>query len=77
MLPPNVDAWQHFYSRNDALVAAPALPHAFAGVEQIEVDTGPFTFKGHAHALSAYLAVPEIIGTIKLCLALRGNRLDA
>jgi hypothetical protein len=72
-LPPNVRSWLHFYSENDAIVAAPARPHAFAGVEQIAVDSGPFALENPAHALSAYLNVPEVVGSVRLAFAWRAE----
>jgi hypothetical protein len=60
VLPANVLTWQHFYSGSDALVAAPALPYAFRGVQMQRVDTGRFLTRGRGHALVAYLRTPEV-----------------
>jgi hypothetical protein len=69
--PPNVTSWQHFFSLADALVAAPALPRRFAGVAMQAVDTGRFLARGHAHALSSYLATAEVSNAVRALLSER------
>lgn len=64
-LPAGIRSWTHVWSASDALVAAPSLPVEFAGVDLAEVDTGVFSFENHAHALGAYLAVPEVLAMIR------------
>jgi hypothetical protein len=58
--PDNLLSWQHFYSDSDALVAAPALPYAFKGVQMQRVNTGRFLTRGRGHALPNYLRTPEV-----------------
>ena len=67
--PRRLARWQHFYSTSDALVAAPALPLAFEGVELEQVDTGPFLSRGRGHALASYLETPEVQRAIYAGLA--------
>jgi hypothetical protein len=68
---PNLLSWQHFFSLADALVAAPALPRGFAGVAMQAVDTGRFLARGHAHALSSYLATAEVSNAVGALLSKR------
>ncbi len=71
--PPNLRSWRHFWSRNDVWVAAPALPRRFQGVSMYEVETAPL-FSGRAHALSAYLAAPEVLLAARSALHAANNR---
>lgn len=68
---PNLTSWHHFWSPTDVLVGASMLPRDFQGVELHCVDTGPLSRR--AHALSSYLAAPEVMHRIGL--AIRAERM--
>jgi hypothetical protein len=72
--PRTLRSWQHFFSESDALVAAPALPRAFAGVQLVRVETGRFLCRSRGHALSRYLAAPEVEAAICLQLMAASQR---
>jgi hypothetical protein len=63
---PNLRAWHHFWSPNDVFVGASMLPRDFEGVELHCVDTGRLSPR--AHALSSYLAAPEVVECLRVAL---------
>lgn len=76
-LSPCIARWQHFVSPSDAFVGQGMLPRGFDGVEQVNVQTGAFIGPGRGHALSAYLATPEVLHAIQGALTPAARALAA
>jgi hypothetical protein len=64
-LAPCIARWQHCVSASDGFVGQASLPHGFDRVEIVRVQTGAFVAPGRGHALSAYLATPEVLQAIR------------
>jgi pimeloyl-ACP methyl ester carboxylesterase len=64
-LAPSIARWQHYVSLTDGFVGQAMLPHGFDRVELARVATGAFVAPGRGHALSAYLAAPEVLQAIR------------